>query len=172
MFFQESSADRSEAYRLVAGLFSHAPEDEELETAKEDLELNSDETAPEILVEFNSLLRYPGGSLTPLESLFGSAGGSDVVEAVSEFYARSGLTIGEEFDVPPDHLSLELLFVSYLVETRDLDLMANFLEEHVMNWVPYYCEELKRQAHTVFYKEIAEITRTFLQNEYDSFGDR
>jgi TorA maturation chaperone TorD len=170
MFFQDDSADRSEAYRLLADLFSQPPEDDDLEAIKKDLELKSGETAQEILDEFNSLLRYPGGKLPPLESLFAEAGGIDVAGSVSEFYARAGLTIGEEFDVPPDHLSLELLFISYLVGTSDLDLVENFLDEHIVNWVPYYCEELKRQARTVFYREIAEIAKKFLQDEYDSFG--
>jgi TorA maturation chaperone TorD len=169
MFFQDDSADRSEAYRLLADLFSGPPEDDDLEVIKKDLELKSMDTSQEILDEFNSLLRYPGGKLPPLEGLFAVAGGVDSEGSVSEFYAKAGLTIGEEFEAPPDHLSLELLFISYLVETNDLDLMKNFLDDHIVNWVPYYCEELKRQARTVFYGEIADITRNFLQDEYDSF---
>lgn len=166
MFFEESSADRSEAYSLLAGLFSQPPEDDDLEAIKRELELKSTETAVEIMDDFNSLLRYPDGKLQPLESLFSEAGDSDVAGIVSEFYAKAGLTIGEEFDVPPDHLSLELLFMSYLVKANDSGLIENFLDEHMMNWVPYYCEELKRQAATVFYREIADITGNFLQAEY------
>ncbi len=170
MLFREDSADRFEAYRLLADLFSQPPDDDDLEVIKRDLELKSTETSQEILDEFNSLLRYPGGKLPPLESLFSEAGDIAAAESVAAFYARAELAIGEEFEAPPDHLSVELLFISYLVETEDLDLMENFLDEHIMNWVPYYCEELKRQARTVFYGEIADITKNFLQDEYDSFG--
>ncbi|MEJ2685045.1 MAG: molecular chaperone TorD family protein [Candidatus Sulfobium sp.] len=170
MFIQDGSADRSEAYRLLADLFARPPEDDDLEVIRRDLELKSGETAREVLDEFNHLLRYPGGMLPPLESLSAGSGDIDVAESVSESYERAGLTIGEEFEAPPDHLSLELLFISYLVETNNPGLIENFLDEHIMNWVPYYCEELKRQARTVFYKEIADITRNFLQNEYGSFG--
>ena len=169
MFLQDGSADRSEAYRFLADLFFKPPDDEDLEFIRRDLELKSNEPALEILGDFNSLLRYPGGKLQPLESLFTGAGDIDVAGVVSEFYARAGLTIVEEFEAPPDHLSLELLFIGYLVETERLDIIENFLAEHIMNWVPYYCEELKRQARTLFYGEIADITKNFLQNEYDSF---
>jgi putative dimethyl sulfoxide reductase chaperone len=170
MIFREDSAERAEAYRLLADIFSRPPDDDDLEVIKKDLELKSTETSQEILDEFNSLLRYPGGRLPPLESLFAESGDIDVAGSASEAYGRAGLTIGEEFDAPPDHLSLELLFISYLVETEHLDLIDNFLDEHIMNWVPYYCEELKRQARTVFYGEIADVTKNFLQDEYDSLG--
>lgn len=170
MFIQDGSADRSEAYRLLADLFARPPEDDDLEVIRKDLELKSGETAVEILDEFNYLLRYPGGRLPPLESLSVGSGGTDVAGSVSDSYERAGLTIGGEFEAPPDHISLELLFISYLVETNNPGLIEKFLDEHIMNWVPYYCEELKRQARTLFYKELADITRNFLQNEYGSFG--
>ena len=71
----------------------------------------------------------------------------------------------QEFELIPDHLYLELLFMSYLIETNKYDLQKKFLEEHLMNWVPYYCDELASQAKTVFYREVAEITRDFLVSE-------
>lgn len=169
MFFQDDPAERSDAYRLLADLFSKHPQDDDLEVIKRDLELGSGENAAEILDEFNSLLRYPGGKLAPIESLYSEAVDVDIVTSVSGFYASAGLMIEEEFEAPPDHLSLELLFISYLVDTEDLTMMENFLDEHIMNWVPYYCKELKRQAQTVFYGEIADITRNFLESEYNSF---
>ena len=38
-----------------------------------------------------------------------------------------------------------------------------------MNWVPYYCEEVTKQARTLFYREIAEIVKDFLISEYDEY---
>lgn len=170
MLLEEGPQDISEAYRLLADLFSRPPGDDELEVIKRDLELKSGETALEIQDEFNVLLRFPGGKLPPLESLFSEATDIDIAGAVSEFYAKAELTIEEKFEAPADHLSLELLFLSYLVDSERLDLIENFLDEHIINWVPYYCEKVKEQAQTVFYGEIADITANFLQNEYDSFG--
>lgn len=73
------------------------------------------------------------------------------------FYSRSGLTPEEGFDVPPDHLSLQLLFMSHLIEAQDPDIMENFLDERILNWVPYYCEEMETTARTAFYRKTANV---------------
>ena len=80
-------------------------------------------------------------------------------------YAKAGLTIEKEFELIPDHLYLELLFMSYLIETSKYELQKLFLREHLLNWVPYYCDELLKEAKTVFYREVAAITRDFLISE-------
>lgn len=164
----EDNSERAEAYRVLADIFSEPPDNDFLEAIKEDFELESKEAEDEIRGDFDSLFVSPGGKLPPLESLH------DIREKtptspVSEFYEKAGLTIDEEFEYIPDHISLEFLFMSYLIETNRIDLQENFLEGHIMNWVPYYCDEVIKQAGTVFYKEIAEITKDFVTNEYENF---
>jgi TorA maturation chaperone TorD len=167
MFMQNEKADRSEAYRLLSDLFLKAPDAGTLEEIREDLGLTAEEDPGEVLAEYSSLLAYPGGTFLPIESPFLSGGGLDVQDAVLEYYAQAGLTLAEELQLPPDHLSLELLFVSYLIDSDKPDLLERFLEEHIMNWVPYYCDELAKQASTVFYREVARITKEFLEIEYE-----
>ncbi len=168
MVFSDEDSERSEAYRILADIFSEPPDNDFFEAIKEDFELESREAGDEIRRDFDSLFVSPGGKLPPLESLH------DIREKtptspVSEFYEKAGLTIDEEFEYIPDHISLEFLFMSYLIETKRLDLQENFLEGHIMNWVPYYCDEVIKQAGTVFYKEIAGITKDFVTNEYENF---
>ena len=59
--------------------------------------------------------------------------------------------------------------MSYLIETGKTEVEQKFLEQHLMNWVPYYCEEVMKQAQTLFYREIAEIVQEFLISEYDAY---
>jgi TorA maturation chaperone TorD len=96
------------------------------------------ETADEIKRDFDRLFPYPEGKLPPIESFFLTLENSSHADEVSAYYASAGLTIDEEFELIPDHLYLELLFMSYLIETNRYDLQKKFLDEHLMNWIPYY----------------------------------
>ncbi|PKL52469.1 MAG: hypothetical protein CVV37_01115 [Nitrospira bacterium HGW-Nitrospira-1] len=163
--YDHSNIEQAEAYRILADFFLKAPEEDMLRTIKEDFELESEETAEEIRRDFDRLFSYPEGKLPPIESFFLTLENTSSADEVSVFYAGAGLAIDEEFELIPDHLYLEFLFMSYLIETNKYDLQKKFLEEHLMNWVPYYCDELAKQAKTVFYREIAEITYDFLASE-------
>jgi len=163
--YDSSNVERVEAYRLLADFFLKAPEEEMLRAIREDFDLESDETAEEIRRDFDRLFPYPEGKLPPIESFFLTLENTSSADEVAELYAKAGLTIEEEFELIPDHLYLELLFMSYLIETNKYDLQKIFLTEHLLNWVPYYCDELLKEAKTVFYREVAEITRDFLTSE-------
>ncbi|MDH4232039.1 MAG: molecular chaperone TorD family protein [Nitrospirota bacterium] len=163
--YDYSNLERAEAYRILADFFIAAPDENMLRSLKEDFELESEETADEIRRDFDRLFPYPEGKIPPIESFFLTLENTATAQEVSAYYAGAGLAIEDEFELIPDHLYLELLFMSYLIETNRFDLQKKFLDEHLMNWVPYYCDELIRQAKTVFYREIAEITRDFLISE-------
>lgn len=168
MLLDDGSDDRAEAYRVLADLFSKPPAGDDLVNIREDLELESKDDEAEILSDFNNLFLFPGGKLPPLESFFSPEEGVAAINSVSAFYADAGLTIDDEFQAVPDHLSLEFLFMSYLIDTKRPDLQQKFLDEHIMNWVPYYCDEVGKEAETAFYREISAITRDFLNNEYEN----
>ncbi len=167
-FFMDfvEDADRAEAYRTLADIFSEPPAGESLASIREDFELASEEGEEEIRADFLNLLAYPGGKMPPLESLF-SASGSAAVSEVTQLYLDAGLTIEEDFQLMPDHISLEFLFMSYLIETERPELQRKFFEGHIMQWAPAYCAELKKAAKTLFYREVAGITGDFLGGEYE-----
>jgi TorA maturation chaperone TorD len=165
----ENDNERAESYRILAGLFSQAPEAETLDTIKRDFGLEAKETVEEVRADFSALFLSPGGKAPPLESLY-AEDGADASESVEGFYYRSGLTFEEEYELVPDHITLEFLFMSYLIDSNNRELQEKFLEEHLSNWVPYYCEEVIRQARTTFYREIAEIARDFIESEYEGLS--
>ncbi len=168
MAFFEDDKERAESYRILADLFFAPPNAEELESIKEDLELDSKEGEEEIIADFDSLFVCPGGYLQPLESLH--AEGGNIADSVTEFYYGTGLTFDEEYETLPDHISIEFLFMSYLIDIENRELQQKFLEQHITNWVPYYCEEVMKQAKTLFYREIAQIAKDFIEYEYEGIG--
>ncbi len=168
MALLEEDNERAEFYRLLADIFSASPEEDKLSSLREELEMQSEETAEAVLSDFNSLLIYPGGQLPPLESIY--AEGEDITDAVASFYYGTGLTFEEDYETVPDHISIEFLFMSYLIDIDNHELQQKFLEEHIANWVPYYCEQVMKQAKTLFYREITEITKGFIEHEYEGPG--
>jgi TorA maturation chaperone TorD len=168
MALLEGDKERAESYRILADLFFAPPEAERLESIRENLGLDSKEEEEEIIADFDSLFISPEGDLPPLESLH--AEGTNITESVTGFYYGTGLTFDEEYETLPDHISLEFLFMSYLIDIDNRELQQKFLEQHIANWVPYYCEKVMKQAKTLFYREIAEITKDFIDNEYEGIG--
>ncbi len=160
--------ERTESYRILADLFIAPPDAEKLETLKADLGLESKETEEEVLADFDHLFSYENGIMPPVESV--RTGNANAADAVTEFYFNAGLTFGEEYETVPDHISLEFLFMSYAVDIENLEMQRKFLEEHIVNWVPYYCDNVMKEAKTLFYREIVEIAKDFIESEYEGIG--
>lgn len=166
--FFSHDEERSESYRILADLFLRPPDDTDLDVIKTDFSLKAPENAAQAGEEFAALFAYPGGALQPVASSFAQevhASAPDIIE----FYSMAGLILDETYGLPPDHLVTELLFMSYLIGTRENSLQKIFLEQHMMNWVPYFCDAVTEKAKTVFYREIAEILKDFLTSEYEEF---
>ena len=87
-------------------------------------------------------------------------------------YHQCGLEVPEEFKGCPDHIALELEFLSYLYQwTTDIEIKT-FIEGH-LDWIPLLKEELKQvQAHT-FYISALETLGLFLKYEKERLeGER
>jgi len=168
MIFQDRQNDKAEAYRVLSQFFLQPPDEEALAAIRQDFSLDSQEPIDVITEEFNKLFFYPQGRLVPLESLFTPAGGVGYTD-IASVYASTDLAIDDAYDVAPDHISVEFLFMSYLIGNGKAEMEKKFLEQHLMNWVPYYCEEVTRQATTLFYREIADMVKDFLISEYDAY---
>lgn len=75
--------------------------------------------------------------------------------------------LDEELSLPPDHLSVELIFLSYLVENELHETFRTFFEAHIMSWVPQYCDRIISSAQTGFYREALGLFKEFLEAEYN-----
>ncbi len=159
--------ERAELYRLFSGLFLHEPTDEFIIHIKEIFFLPFDDPADNIRRDFNSLFVY-SRELLPLESIQRRNIPVDlIVKEIERFYHGAGIMLDDELNLPPDHLSTELIFISYLIETELNDTFKRFFEEHIISWVPEYCQKIKEHAQTGFYKESIGVFEEFLEAEYD-----
>lgn len=79
----------------------------------------------------------------------------------------------------PDHITIELEFMYFLIfkEVEALNKGLNssaddyrkkqtlFLEEHLTKWVPEFAHNVQLHAQTDFYKNIVQMTNTFIDTD-------
>jgi DMSO reductase family type II enzyme chaperone len=109
-----------------------------------------------------------------------------VREELVRFYDFFGYSLSEKFAWAPDHLSLELEFMQFLAvsEAEYLDQLAHgeeaegdlssfqlgqfdFLERHLINWVPLLLHEVQKQNSDSFYCRIVMVLRDFLAADFE-----
>jgi TorA maturation chaperone TorD len=175
-FYSDDDHDLVKLYRLFASLFADEPDEKTLIEAEEMFATKFSNTSDEIRADFTYLFSDREGLLPPCESLYNHPiwdkpkFGGPVADELQKFYHSAGLVMDEEMDIPPDHLSAELLFMSYLIEDDLIELQEGFLEEHLAVWVPDFCEEIKRYARTTFYSRISDFLRELIRDECKDFG--
>jgi TorA maturation chaperone TorD len=165
--------ERAELYRLFAGLFINEPSDEIVIQLKDIFQMKFADSPQEIRMDFARIFLGPDGRLIPCESLYNYPLGDrprlwgKAAEEVQASYISAGVVMDEETGLIPDHISAEMLFMSYLIENGISELQKKFLEDHLVKWIPEYCSELQKYAGTGFYKEIANILKEFILSEHE-----
>ena len=116
------------------------------------------------------------------ETAYASAGtpGADSIRAaLKRAYAEGGLSLPANTLMPPDFIGCELDFMRQLCTSEcaawsESDrrtalnyqgLEHTFLRDHLMCWVPRFCEALLMQTKLDFYRGIACLTKGFILNE-------
>lgn len=134
-------------------------------------------------IEYNRLFAGPSKPQAyPYEEAFLNRSGwaVDSGRHITREYIQGGLKLAPGFKDSPDHISLELEFMSHLCkkemiegETRDVPGVASyqqqqrsFLENHIVNWVPAFLAIVERSAVLNFYKSLARIARGFVVWDY------
>ncbi len=173
VFNNNDDIERAELYRLFATLFIHEPSDEIIMQAKEMFQMKSAESPQQIRMDFVNTFLGPGLHMAPYESLYNYPLGDrprlwgKTTEEVQTFYNSAGLIVDEEINLIPDHISAELMFMTYLIENGFSEFQGRFLDQHLAKWTPEYCDEVNKHAGTIFYKEIANILREFILSDYE-----
>lgn len=96
----------------------------------------------------------------------------DTTIAIQRCYAAEDLKV--EVKQPPDHIAVELEFMSFLCskEARALELQKENESDRLhslqsdffttaMSWIPDFCDCMKDGAQTAFYKSLAECLDLF-----------
>jgi len=104
---------------------------------------------------------------------------------LNAFYRAFGLELAENAAERPDHICLELEFMSVLAAKEayalehqlDADQIAlgrdaqkKFLREHLGHWLPAFTRRLEREAGPGALASLAEFTRHFVLSECARFG--
>jgi TorA maturation chaperone TorD len=127
-----------------------------------------------------SLLAPPYGSVYLEHS--GQVMGNSTVD-VRDRYAEEGLDIG--LKEAPDHIAIELEFMYFLIfkaieavrnnNPKDAVFYQNkqraFLETNLGIWVPDFTAKLKESAQTEFYRNLAQSTKSFINNDVNLLLD-
>lgn len=121
--------------------------------------------------------------------------GDSTMDAI-KMYQKAGLEINGELKDVPDHIKVELEFMQYLIlknislndssgeddsagdnraednpagDNINLELQRIFLFNHLALWLPDFCQTVTKNAQTVLYKNLAEVTQIFVSQDKDSF---
>ena len=143
-----------------------------------------------LALEFTRLFIGPNNHISAHESIFaemdhgiGSLWGARTV-AVKNFIETTGLDYDSEFTGVPDHVSVELEFMQRMTaweadkwQQHDrenaeycLKVQRMFLDQHLLVWLPQFCDAVIKQADIRFYAGVAELTKNFLEFEQDSIA--
>jgi len=144
------------------------------------------ELLEDLAVEYAYLFLGPGKHISPHESVHhktegaqsGQLWGESTAE-VKKIIESSGLEYKTEYTGLPDHISVELEFMQQITlreeqawqdDDKETALLClknekKFVDEHLFRWVPDFCEKVIETADWPFYREMARLTRSFIEFE-------
>lgn len=102
----------------------------------------------------------------------------DSTMEVIKMYEEQGLSMDSEFRNLPDHITVELEFMYYLIfkevevlEKSETDKALNFiktqglfLDKFLKKWVGPFCDKIKEGADNEFYTSLADCVSIFVGN--------
>ena len=189
--FFAAEPNRELVVMLQTPAIQHLFKELEIDLGKSFYSKDKEVLLEELAVEFTGLFIGPGHFISPHESVhhtredgdYGRLWGADTV-AVKKYIEATGLSYQSEFGGMPDHIAAELEFMQKLeeryvqaIENDETELVKNldeiksrFLAEHLLSWVPEFCEKVMKNANFPFYREVSRVTRDFLLQEGELLG--
>ena len=94
-------------------------------------------------------------------------------------YLEAGLDVSGETKEAPDHITIELEFMCFLV-FKEIEMIKNsnfesaldylkkqkeFLDGHLGAWVSEFSDNIEKNAETEFYKNLSRATRSFIKKD-------
>lgn len=135
----------------------------------------------DLTVEYSKLFVGPFELLAPPYGsvyLEGRRVMGDSTMEVIKVYQKEGLSRSDDFKDLPDHIAVELEFMSYLIykgieslEKSDLNTaqkfkerQEDFLNAFLRRWVQAFCEKIKNGTENGFYTALADCVSTFVMH--------
>ena len=150
------------------------------------------DVSSELNIEYNRLFVGPGHLPSPpYESIYltkneenkdGLVMGDSTLDAKNQ-YLSAGITLSEDFTDLPDHIGVELDFMSWLCfqesskleneeyegVTEIVNKQFDFLTNHLDNWITPFTHAIIHSTNLDFYKGLARMTECWIQYEKKSF---
>ncbi len=128
----------------------------------------------------------PGAHISLYASVYRDGEGQlwgDSTVWVKQFIERTGLSVKDNWDSIPDHITVELELMQRLTAceaqlwTLDsshsgkniekqlyqcLQVQEQFLSEHLCVWIPRFCERVLETSTSLFYREMAKLTKSVI----------
>ncbi len=193
---------RMQAYKLFASLFLKEPTSDLLFAMKSNYDCkdklgawlsdisdgNVEDKRKDAAADFASMfLNMSFDPVSTYESVYVDSDHllmQDARDEVVATYGEAGFIVGDDFNLPEDHISAELEFMSKLsveelnaVMQGDLTgvqktrcLQRAFFSDHLNVWIPKFCDDVINRANTDFYIGIAELLVDFLVEESNIFA--
>lgn len=164
--------ERAQIYRLFGYIFMNIPDIELIEEFENFSGININDSYEDICNDFIEL--FNNGELPNYEGYYRELISKDIpidlnLNNVQHFYWTAGVAIDEEFDLPPDHISMELIFMSYLIEQNLVEMQIEFLKR-LCEWIPMFCDALYEKSKTDFFKEVATSLKEFVLSECEGIA--
>jgi putative dimethyl sulfoxide reductase chaperone len=157
----------------------------ELETSTKEENLNLEK----LLIEYSHLFVGPSALLAPPYGSYyldgGRVMGNSTLEVIN-FYRNSKMELLTDFKDLPDHIAVEISFLSHLCdfEAQALEQGSNdvaeallqrqglFLIKHLLPWLSEFTKRVQNQTELSFYKAAAAILEEALMQESKYLADK
>ncbi|MGB8489999.1 MAG: molecular chaperone TorD family protein [Bacteroidales bacterium] len=130
--------------------------------------------------DFRKLFKGPETPLvSPVRSTYKISGLAYNLEPekVTEFYDAYGWRFRTRYRIPDDHIGIELLFLTLLIDKYiDFDDEAcrkemrmeimRFIEHHILSWIPVWNRQMQLHASTLCYKGISTLIYACCEDIY------
>ncbi len=155
------------------------------------LKKQEEELVEDLAVEFTRLFIGPGKHISPHESVhnerndgdWGQLWGKSTVE-VKKFIETAGLEYQSDYNGLPDHISVEMEFMQEAARREAqtmtegdnegllycLKMQKIFIDDHLYTWIPDFCTKVINEAKLSFYREMAKLTKSFVEFEKDNIN--
>lgn len=153
---------------------------------------DQDQLLEDLAVEYTRLFLGPDKHISPHEAVhhqrddgdWGVHWGSSTVD-VKKFIETTGLEYKPEYSGMPDHISVELDFMkeaagreAQAIEEKDWEgalycqkMEKKFIYEHLIKWIPSFCDKIISQAEISFYGDLADVTKKFITLEFEEIDE-
>lgn len=93
---------------------------------------------------------------------------------VADFMRECGVKRQPKYNDCIDYIENECDFAAFLANGpeylaelgRDnIELLGNFMDDHMLKWAPGFCDDVQREAKTPYYQVLAKLMQAFL-NEF------